>query len=114
MMKFTKSKYGNKKTEVDGIMFDSKKEANRYKELRLLEKSGNITDLELQKRYDFEINGVKLGFYKADFVYFVRLACDSTEQYGLTIEDCKGFKTPVYNLKKKLMKAIHGIDILET
>ena len=109
-----RNKYGAVKTEVDGIKFDSKAEAKRYKELKLLEKVGNITGLELQKRYDFIINGVNCGFYKADFVYVTRLACDGAESYGQTVEDVKGMKTPVYRLKKKLMKAIHGIDILET
>ena len=113
-MAFKRNKYGAVKTEVDGIKFDSKAEAKRYKELKLLEKVGEITDLELQVRYDFEINGVKLGFYKADFVYFVRLASSLAESYGHTVEDVKGMKTPVYNLKKKLMLALHGIEILET
>jgi len=100
------SKYRNKKTEVDGILFDSRKEALRYKELRLLEKAGEIRGLTLQKRYDFEISGIKLGFYKADFVY--------NEGSRAVVEDVKGVKTPVYRLKKKLMKAIYDIDILET
>lgn len=117
-MKIKTSKYKSIRTEVDGILFDSKREANRYKELRLLEKAGEIKNLELQKRYDFEINGVKLGFYKADFVYREKVYEDyhglTTSQLFARVEDCKGFKTPVYRLKKKLMKAIHGIDILET
>ena len=103
-----RNKYGAKKTVVDGIKFDSKRESERYKELKLLEKAGEISDLCLQVRYDFEINGVKLGFYKADFVYW-----DVNNQRSV-VEDVKGFKTPVYNLKKKLMIALRGIDILET
>ena len=103
-----KNKYGAKKTVVDGIKFDSKRESERYKELKLLSSAGEIADLCLQVRFDFVINGVKLGFYKADFVYW-----DVNNQRSV-VEDVKGFKTPVYNLKKKLMKAIHGIDILET
>ena len=103
-----KNKYGAKKTVVDGIKFDSKRESERYKELKLLEKAGEISRLRLQQRFDFEVNGVRLGFYKADFVY------DEKGRQFVTVEDVKGFKTPVYNLKKKLMKAIHGIDILET
>ena len=103
-----RNKYGAKKTVVDGIKFDSKRESERYKELKLLEKAGEIADLSLQVRFDFVINGVKLGFYKADFSYW-----DDNNNRSV-VEDVKGFKTPVYNLKKKLMKAIHGIDILET
>lgn len=102
------SKYRAVKTVVDGITFDSKREAKRWQELQLLEKAGEIFNLGRQHRYDFEVNGIKLGFYKADFVYWLPKTKERI------VEDCKGFKTPVYNLKKKLMKALHGIDILET
>jgi hypothetical protein len=101
-----RNKYRAIKTVVDGIKFDSKKEAGRYKGLRLLEKCGEITELTLQPRFDLIINDVKCGFYKADFQYVMD---------GKTIvEDVKGMKTPVYNLKKKLIKAIYGIEIFET
>jgi len=101
-----RNKYGARKTIVDGITFDSKKEARRYSELKLLEKCGKIEDLELHPRFDFVINGVKCGFYKADFRYI--------ENGFEIIEDVKGMRTPVYRIKKKLMKAIHDIDIFET
>lgn len=100
------NKYKAVKTIVDGIKFDSKKEAKRYTELKILVSSGDIKDLELQPRFDFVHNGVKMGFYKADFRY--------TEDGKIIIEDVKGFKTPMYNLKKKMMKAFYGIDIFET
>lgn len=102
------NKYRAVKTEVDGITFDSKKEAKRYGELKLLEKAGEIRDIRLQVRYDFRINGHNLGFYKADFVYW-----DLMNKREV-VEDSKGFRTPVYRLKKRLMLAIHNIDILET
>lgn len=102
------NKYGAKKTVVDGITFDSKKEAIRYQELKILLRTGVIEQLKLQPRFDFIINGVKCGFYKADFQYWdVRIK-------KLITEDVKGMKTPVYRLKKKLMLALHGIDIYET
>jgi hypothetical protein len=101
-----RNKYGAIKTTVDGIKFDSKKEAARYSQIKLLVKAGVITNLELQPRYDLTINGQKCGFYKADFRYFR----DGKE----VVEDVKGMKTPVYNLKKKLIKAIYGIEIFET
>lgn len=105
-----KSKYGNKKTIVDGIKFASKKEAARYQELKLLEKQKLISDLELQKVYELKVNGEKICSYVADFVYLKKM-----EGYWEPVfEDCKGFKTPEYKLKKKLMKAIYGIEILET
>lgn len=101
-----KNKYRAIKTTVDGITFDSKKEAARYEELKLLEKAGEIMYLTLQPRFDLIVNGVKCGFYKADFQY---LAIGKT-----VVEDVKGVKTPVYNLKKKMIKAIYGFDIFET
>lgn len=100
------NKYNAKKTVVDKIKFDSKKEAKRYVDLKILERLKMISNLELQPRYDLIINGVKCGFYKADFRYV---------NNGITIvEDVKGMKTPIYNLKKKLVKAIYNIDIFET
>ncbi len=101
-----RNKYRAIKTVLDGIKFDSKKEAARYKVLKLLEKAGKITNLELQPRYDLVVNFTKCGFYKADFRYF--------ENDKEVVEDVKGMKTPIYNLKKKLVKAIYGIVIFET
>lgn len=101
-----RSKYNAKKTEVGGIMFDSKKEARRYSQLKLLGKSGVISDLVLQPKFDLVINSVRCGFYKADFQYI--------KNGEVVIEDVKGFKTPIYNLKKKLVKALYNIDIFET
>lgn len=101
------SKYYNKKTEVHGISFDSRKEAARYQELLMLERAGQIVELELQPRFDLVVNNHKIGFYKGDFRY------KDVETGNSIIEDVKGMKTPVYNLKRKLVKALHGIDIVE-
>jgi hypothetical protein len=105
-----KSKYGNKKTEVDGITFDSEKEAKRYGELKIMQKAGLIGLLQMQVEYRLEVNGEKVASYIADFVYL-----DS--QTGQTVvEDVKSEMTrklPVYRLKKKLMKQIHNIEIAE-
>ncbi len=100
-----RQKYGNKKTEVDGIKFDSKREAVRYGVLKLLVTAGLITDLRLQVPYQITINGVKVCKYVADFVYI--------DQGKEVVEDVKGMKTPVYNLKKKLMLACFGVSISE-
>lgn len=101
------NKYHAKKTMIDGITFDSKKEANRYCELKLLQKAHMISNLELQVPFEL-IPKSKYGrsiVYIADFLY---------EQNGLLIvEDAKGFKTPVYKLKKRLMQEIHGVTIKE-
>lgn len=104
------NKYRNVKTVVDNITFDSKKEAHRYGELKLLEKAGEIYGLDLQPQYLLQVGGEKIGIYKADFRYIDR----SVIPNKIIVEDCKGIKTPVYKIKKKLMKAIYGIDILET
>lgn len=98
------SKYHSKKVTVDGITFDSKKESNRYLELKLLERSGKIKDLDLQHRFTlqepFKKNGktIRAITYVADFLYFDIDRCKSI------VEDVKGFKTDIYQLKKKMFE----------
>lgn len=108
------SKYRAKKCQVDGIKFDSIKEARRYQELLLLERSGKITDLRLQVPFFFipaqrDDNGnvvERAVKYIADFVY--------TGEDGKTVvEDTKGMKTPAYIIKRKLMRWVHSISIKE-
>ena len=103
------TKYRAVKTEVDGIIFDSKKEAARYKELILLEKSGVISHLELQPRYDCVVNGKKICSYRADFRYF--------NDQNSVVEDVKSSytaKNSTYRLKKKLVEALYpGVIIQE-
>lgn len=101
-----RSKYRNVKTTVDGQTFDSAKEARRYTELKMLEKAGTIRGLRRQVVFDLEANGTLVCRYVADFLY----------HHGESeiVEDVKGVRTDVYRLKKKLMKACYGIEILET
>jgi len=107
--KFKKSsKFGAKKTIVDGITFDSKWESERYGQLRAMERGGIVTDLKLQVKYDIVINDIKICKYIADFVYKEELPNGEIKEI---VEDAKGFETPEFKLKKKLMKAVHGIDI---
>ena len=106
------SKYRNIKTEVDGIVFDSKAEARRYAELNLLEKNNKISDLRLQPEFDCVVNGQKICTYKADFEYWIRDKEFSPDDKYI-VEDVKGFKTQVYKLKKKLVEALHGVEIRE-
>ena len=101
-----RSKYGAKKTIVDGIKFDSMAEAARYGALKIIQSAGLISDLRLQVPYVITVNGKKICRYVADFVYI--------ENGKEVVEDVKGIKTPVYNLKKKLMEAMFGVVILET
>lgn len=107
------NKYRAVRTTVDGIKFASKREARRYQELKMLERAGAIEDLRCQVPYDLTVNGQKIGRYVADFEY-TALQTDPIKDWRAVVEDVKGMKTPVYNLKKKLMRAIHGIEILET
>lgn len=103
------SKFGNRITEIDGIRFASKREAARYAELKLLQRIGEIVELECQPRYPLTLNGVKLATYVADFRYR-NVASGET-----VVEDVKSKPTitDVYRLKKKLMLALHGISLKE-
>lgn len=121
-------KYGNTKITVDGIQFDSKREAARYQELKLLERAGVISFLQRQTKFQLipeqhassnavYTKGPRKGqrkpgkllehecSYIADFCYI---------QNGETVvEDAKGYRTEVYRIKKKLMLERYGIQIRE-
>lgn len=100
------SKYRSIKTTVDGITFHSKKEAARYEVLRDEAASGVIQDLRLQVSFRLEYNGLLICRYISDFTYI--------RNGSYIVEDVKGKRTPIYKLKKKMMKIFHNIDILET
>jgi hypothetical protein len=101
-----RSKYRAIKTRVDGIVFASRKEADRYRKLKILAKAGHITELKLQPSWAIVIGGIKVCKYVGDFWY-------KKADGVAVVEDVKGFKTPVYRLKRKLMKAMFGIFIKE-
>lgn len=105
---YARSKYRNIRTTVDGIKFASKKEARRYAELALLQKAGRIHNLFCQRPFPLAVNGVALGKYVADFTY------SEVPSGRYVVEDVKGFRTPIYRLKAKLMLALHGVKISET
>lgn len=103
------NKYRNTKVITQDGVFGSKREYRRYLDLLLLQRAWKISRLETQVPYRLEVNGYLICKYVADFTY--------TASMFLVVEDVKSpitRKNPVYRLKKKLMKAIHGIDILET
>lgn len=100
-----RSKYNARKVTIDGIVFASGHEGARYTELKLLQRAGKITGLELQPKFDFKIEGKKVFLYKADFAYF--------EGDKRIIEDAKGFKTREYKLKKKIIEAAYHLQITE-
>ena len=114
-------KFGAVATTVDGRRFASKKEAKRYSDLRALERGGYIVGLELQPEFEMRAeNGKKVGVYRADFAYWQKAGSEhvlprSQPLAGLTyiIEDVKGFKTPMYRLKKRHVEAQYGITIHE-
>lgn len=119
-----KNKYNAKKVLLDGILFDSQHEADRYTELKLMLRAGEITDLKRQVKYVLipakrepdkigPRGGIKKGkvieretYYKADFVYKTK---GGTE----IVEDAKGYREKSYKLKRKLMLQVHGIRIKE-
>lgn len=104
-MKFSASKYRNKKTVIDGITFDSRREASRYGVLKIMQAAGLISGLRLQVPYVITVNGEKICKYVADFVY--------QENGREVVEDVKGVRTREYILKRKLMFAVFGIEIKE-
>lgn len=123
-----RSKYGNRKTVVDGITFDSKKEANRFRELQLLERAGKITALQRQVKYvliptqrEFSNEIYKKGAHQGHFKpgkvlekecsYIADFAYIQDEAY--VVEDTKGVRTEAYKIKRKLMLERYGIQIRE-
>jgi hypothetical protein len=107
-----RSKYRAKKTVVDGINFDSRKEADRYLVLKGMEEDGSIENLRRQVRYElvpaFDADGrhYRAVYYVADFVY--------VEGGKEVVEDVKGMRTDVYKLKSKLFARRYGVSIKET
>jgi hypothetical protein len=101
------SKLHNVRTRVDGITFDSLSEAKRYGELKIEAIAGVITDLQVHQRFCLDVNGVHICEYESDFVY--------RRNGALIVEDVKSQPTVtrLYRIKKKLMRAIHGVEIQE-
>ena len=94
-----RSKFNNRKVEIDGYKFDSIKESKRYLLLRYRLALGEITDLRIHPRIPLIVNGQKIGHYVGDFQYL--------ENGKLILEDVKteATKTAVYQLKKKILLA---------
>lgn len=106
------SKYFNKKVEIDGIEFDSKKEGNRYLELKLLEKAKKVRNIRVHVPFpileafsDFEGTFHRGINYEVDFEYEESIIFKGRNKWAMVAEDVKGFKTGVYKLKKKLFLA---------
>ena len=101
-----RGKYNAKRTEIDGYIFASRREANRYSELKLMESAGEIKDLELQPVYPCVVNDDLVCKYIADFRYKIPSGRE-------VVEDAKGVKTPEYRIKNKLVRALYGVVIVE-
>lgn len=101
-----KNKYGARKTVVDGITFDSLGEAKRYGQLSNMQRAGMITGLTTHPVFKIEVNGLKICSYIADFMY-------ETSAGERIIEDFKGFRTKEFIIKKRMMAAILGINVVE-
>ena len=122
---FGGSKYGNHKVTVDGITFDSKREASRWLELKLCEKVGNIKNLERQKKfvlvpaqYEPDTVGPRGGKIKGkllerEVAYYADFAYYDTDTESYVVEDTKGLRTPEYIIKRKLLLWLKGIRIIE-
>lgn len=104
------SKFRNVKTEVAGVRYDSRKEANRGVQLGVLERAGKIFDLKRQVVFPLDVNGHSICRYVCDFQYV-------DENGRRVVEDVKSKHTRTlreYAIKRKLMLAIHGVEIVET
>jgi hypothetical protein len=104
------SKYRNRKVTVGELSFDSVKEANRFAQLQLMERAGNVANLRRQVRYPLIVNGAKVCTYVADHVYDEKIGPD---EWAPIVEDVKGYRTDIYRLKAKLFEAIHGFPVRE-
>lgn len=103
----TVNKYRNIRKVVNGLSFDSVKEARHYQDLVTWQQSGQITELQRQVPFAVEINGHHIGFYYADFSF--------KKDGKLVVEDVKSraTKTDLYKWKKKCVEALHGVEIIE-
>ncbi len=107
LFKARKNKYRAVRTmNSDGSLSDSKKEARCDTRMMALKLDPTVATVERKVRYPLVINGEKVGVYECDWTVYRK---DGARE----VYDAKGFKTSVYNLKKKMMKAIYGIEIIE-
>ena len=101
-----RSKYGATKTMIDGIVFDSKREAAYYSELKIREKAGEVSGLALQRAFPIIINGQSVGKFLSDFAFI-----DHTQEDRLRVVDVKGYDTPLSRFKRKCVEAFYQIKV---
>ncbi len=108
-----KPKYHNKPSrDGDGVYFASQKERDRWEWLKLGQKLGALKDLKRQVRFKLSIENILICTYVADFTYYKKINENGFSEY--VVEDTKGFHTKEYEIKKRLMLALRGIEIKET
>ena len=107
------AKYGNVKTVIDGIKFDSRKEATFYGKLKLMKRAGEILDFEMQPEFEYYVSFVandrKFGYIRKYIADFKVIFPDGRTE----IWDVKGVKTAIYKQKKKIIEKLYGIEIIE-
>ena len=113
-----KSKYNNVKTIIDGITFDSKKEAAYYNTLKLLKRAGEVTQIDLQPEFPYNIYCTVPGVNDGSRVFAkqYKYIADFRVTYKdgrVEIIDVKGVKTSIYRQKKKIVEAIYNVKIIE-
>jgi dsDNA-binding SOS-regulon protein len=112
-VKTRRHKYGAQRTEVDGVKFSSKAEARRYQELRMLEKAGEVKELELQPKFPLYAPSRSWGKHELVSTYVADFRYRKGPKGILVIEDVKGCITPLYRLKRKWFRAQYGLEITE-
>ena len=100
-----RNKYGAKRTTIDGVTYDSNAEALFGEQLRLREKAREVTEIERQKKFELAVHGIRIGEYRADFVFWDFVEC------RYRIIDVKGHDTPLSKWKRKHVKAQYGIEV---
>ncbi|MBY5657159.1 DUF1064 domain-containing protein [Rhizobium leguminosarum] len=100
------NKFGAKKTMFEGILFDSKREAEVYRDLKLLERAGRISGFERQRKFELIVNDKIIGTYRADFAFI-----DHDQDGRLRVVDVKGVVTRDFRRVQKIIKAAYNIDV---
>lgn len=101
-----RSKYGAKKTDLDGVTYDSKAEADYAALLKVREKAGEVGGIEIQRPFPILINGFSVGVYRADFCFI-----DHKADGKLRVIDVKGFDTPLSKFKRKCVEALYRVKV---
>lgn len=100
-----RNKFGAVKTVLDGITFDSKREAAYYAELKLRERAGEVASVELQPVYELSVNGHLVGTYRPDFRFY------DVREKRVRVVDVKGVRTREFQRTVRLMRAIHKVEV---